>query len=339
MANPSPDPSLSILRRRLLSAATPPSTDCPSDSVDFDQIGESELSSEIESLLRAKPTDHAKQDDVDAVIQQYQAERAMSDSSTRWPRRDQIPAPAAASTRALPGSRNGARPTPPRGLPPLTTATHAELERLRAENAELKQVIEEYREVLEANDPAIWEQRFNEAEQLLKEKDEQLQALKAQVEEWEERFKTHRFVPHDDDLAREADELDKERARLTQERKELEAERQQLKEDEEAMMAQMREMEIGMAKDRAELARQRTELQRLQAEIQHEMELLQRGDASIKERLAQFQRRCHDASGRPQPGSTGIMAAVVPPAAAAASAQTAGPKETAVFKKIFGQSR
>ncbi len=338
MANQSPDPSLSLLRRRLLSAATPPLTECPSDTVDFDHVGESELGSELESLLRTKPVESERTDDVDALLQQYQAERAVGDSSSirrAAARRESVPIAA----RALAGSRHGSRPTPSRGLPPLTTTTHAEVERLRAENAELKQLIDEYREILEANDPSIWEQKLLEAENLLKDKDEQIKGLKAQVEEWEERFKTHRFVPHDDDLAKEADELDKERARLTQERKELEAERQQLKEDEEAMMAQMREMEIGMAKDRAELARQRTELQRMQAEIQHELELLQRGDANIKERLAQFQRRCHDASGRPQPTSTGIMSAVIPPAAAASSTQTAGPKETAVFKKIFGQSR
>ena len=337
MANSKPDSSLSLLRRQLLSAATPPSEGIESsDSVDFDQVEEPAIvTPELQSLLRPKSAPSSKQEDVEAVLQQYQAERAMADpSGLRLPKRESL----TNASRALSGSRLGPRPTPARGLPPLTTTTHAELERLRTENAELKQLIEEYRELLEANDPTVWEQRLNDAQQALTEKDEQLKSLRAQVEEWEERFKTHRFVPHDDDLAREADELDKERARLTQERKELEAERQQLKEDEEAMMAQMREMEIGMAKDRAELARQRTELQRLQAEIQHEIEVLQRGDATIKERLAQFQRRCQDTSSRPG-GNTAILSAVAVPPASSPSTQTAGPKETAVFKKLFGQGR
>jgi hypothetical protein len=338
MANSNLDSSLSQLRRQLLSAAPELADSANSDTVDFDNVSEAGgLGNELQSLLRPKAATASSQDDIESLLQQYQAEKTIPDSpAPRWAKREPT---VASGNRTLPGSRLGGRPTPPRGLPPLTTATQAELERLRQENTELKQLLEEYRELLEANDPAVWEQRLQEAQQTLAEKDEQLKSLRTQVEEWEERFKTHRFVPHDDELAKEADELDKERVRLAQERKALETERQQLKEDEEAMMAQMREMEIGMAKDRAELARQRTELQRLQAEIQHELDLLQRGDASLKERLAQFQRRCHDATGRPSPGGTGIFTAAVPPAASSASTQTAGPKETAVFKKLFGQSR
>jgi hypothetical protein len=56
----------------------------------------------------------------------------------------------------------------------------------------------------------------------------------------------------------------------------------------------MREMEVSMARERALLARQETELKRLSAEIQHELEIMQRGDASLREQLSKFQRRAAD---------------------------------------------
>lgn len=42
------------------------------------------------------------------------------------------------------------------------------------------------------------------------------------------------------------------------------------------------------------MARQETELKRLSAEIQQELELMQRGDAGLREHLAKFQRRAAD---------------------------------------------
>ena len=91
-------------------------------------------------------------------------------------------------------------------------------------------------------------------------------------------------------------------SRLTQERKRLDEERKQLREDEEGLENQMREMEIGMARERAILARQETELKRLMAEIQHELDLLQRGDAGLREQMSKFQRRAQDVMARP-PGA------------------------------------
>ena len=49
-----------------------------------------------------------------------------------------------------------------------------------------------------------------------------------------------------------------------------------------------------MARERALMARQETELKRLSAEIQQELELMQRGDASLREQLIKFQRRASD---------------------------------------------
>jgi hypothetical protein len=56
----------------------------------------------------------------------------------------------------------------------------------------------------------------------------------------------------------------------------------------------MREMEVSMARERAMLARQETELKRLSAEIQHELDILQLGDAGLREQMARFQRRAQE---------------------------------------------
>jgi hypothetical protein len=84
-----------------------------------------------------------------------------------------------------------------------------------------------------------------------------------------------------------------------------------LRDDEESLEKQMRMMEVSMAKDRALMARQETELKRLSAEIQHELEIMQRGDAALREQLSKFQRRAADVmTGRIGPNG----AAVAPPA-------------------------
>src|SRR5205814_609627 len=143
--------------------------------------------------------------DVESLLQRYQAEKGMSAGQM------DVATPATNGTRrgTLPDLRlaGGSKETSPRtgparaGLPALTTAANAEVEKLRAENAELRQLVNEYREVLEANDPTVWEQKVAHAEQQVAEKDEQIAVFKQKVDEWNEKFKTHRFVPHDDELA------------------------------------------------------------------------------------------------------------------------------------------
>jgi hypothetical protein len=77
-----------------------------------------------------------------------------------------------------------------------------------------------------------------------------------------------------------------------------------LRDDEEASEKQMREMEVSMARERALMARQETELKRLSAEIQHELEIMQRGDAALREQMQKFQRRATEVmNGRPGGGS------------------------------------
>src|ERR1051326_259343 len=259
MPTSTPDPvpaSVNTIRRRLISASPdakkgPAEGDHDGAAVDFDAVSESGLLRDLQKP--AKGPAPVGYDEVEALLQRYQTEKGIKSS-------EPAPSPAATvSTRRGSGvtdlrslaamvQSDATRPAPGRTstLPPLTTTGNAELERLRAENGELRQLVAEYRELLEANDPSVWEQKVTHAEHIAAEREEQVKVMRQRVEEWDTKFKTHRFVPQDDELAQTADELDKERAKLAQESKQLETDRQQLKEDEEGMMKQMRDMEVGM---------------------------------------------------------------------------------------------
>jgi DNA repair exonuclease SbcCD ATPase subunit len=349
MPNPPNDPippSLSMIRRRLISAIPAPdkgathADDLKSETIDFESVNSEGVLNGLDEPARPQltPTGY---DDVEAMLARYQAEKGLAPVESK-------PAPATNGSRRLAsstekrltdaGKGHTGRADQSRSLPPLTNQPRSELERLKTENAELRQLNAEYRELLEANDPTVWEQKVADAEQKLAENEAQLNEMRTRVEAWDEKFKTHRFVPHDEESAQMADELDKERAKLALDRKQLEKEREQLKEDEDSLMNQMRDMEVSMAKDRAELARQRTELQRLQTEIKHELELMQRGDAGVKERLAQFQRRYQDALVRPaQPQAAPAPPPPVQQAAPPAPSASPRPRDSTVFKRLFGQ--
>lgn len=182
-----------------------------------------------------------------------------------------------------------------------------EYQRLKSENKELRKLLDEMKQLLqEASDT---EQRFAakdaESQATLAAKEAQLQELSAQLGTIEDQIARGELAPPPpipktrNEMEEWADELEKESAKLNQERKRLDEERRQLREDEQGLEAQMREMEVSMARERALLARQETELKRLSAEIQHELELMQRGDAGLREQMAKFQRRAQEAVTRP----------------------------------------
>lgn len=179
---------------------------------------------------------------------------------------------------------------------------HPEIQRLKSENKELRQLLGEMKQLLqEASDN---EQQFAAKEQefqaTLAEKQRQIETLSQQLQAIEEQINSGVLTNQPaqpktrTELEEWADELEKEQAKLDQERRRLDEERRQLREDEEALEKQMREMEVSMARERAIMARQETELKRLSAEIQHELELMQRGDPALREQMQKFQRRAQD---------------------------------------------
>jgi phage shock protein A len=181
-------------------------------------------------------------------------------------------------------------------------AAQNEMMRIRGENKELRKLLEEMKLLLqEASDS---EQQFvnkqKEFEKELAAKDAHIEELSSQLGAIEEQIAKGELVAPPPvpktrtELEEWADELEKENSKLEKERKRLDNERRQLREDEEGMETQMREMEVQMARERAMIARQETELRRLSAEIQQELEMMQRGDSSLREQMSRFQRRAQE---------------------------------------------
>jgi hypothetical protein len=210
---------------------------------------------------------------------------------------------------------------------PLVDQLTHEVEHYRGEAQALQQLMEEMRQLLQ--EASEQEQRV-QAE--LADRDQKLAAAATRNQELETIINTKPKTKTE--LEEWADELERESMQIAQERRTMEKDRQQLREDETSLETQMREMEVGMARERALLARQEQELKRLNAEIQHELELMQRGDGALRERLAQFQRRHAEATGAPLAGS--YYGATTSPVATAHP--TPPPKKndtTGLLRKLF----
>jgi chromosome segregation ATPase len=194
---------------------------------------------------------------------------------------------------------------------------NAQIEELRAENAELKtettrlrqhlekalsatkmdnprggEEVERYRQMLDKARERLSQAekeldmaraREQDYENLLEEKSEQIRKLHMQLQ----------AAPTPGSSAGTPTEEE-----LRQLFAELQRERSILEEDRGTMEQQFKEMELGMARERAELGRQRAEVKRLQAELEHLKAMIARGD-----QLALTQLR-EEFLGRKQSGSS-----------------------------------
>ncbi len=214
----------------------------------------------------------------------------------------------------MPGTLPGAAsltPEPAPNLPPGKTVD--DYKRVKQENRELRKLLDEMKQLLQEASDNEQKAAAREAEVQvqLTAKQRQVDEVTAQLQSIEEQLATGALaaappVPKTrTELEEWEDDMEREAAKLNKARRELDDERKQLREDEESLEQQMRQMEVGMAKERAMMARQEMELKRLSAEIQHELELMQRGDASLREQLSKFQRRAadvmHGRLGQPPP--------------------------------------
>lgn len=159
-----------------------------------------------------------------------------------------------------------------------------DVETYKKEAESLQQLMEEMRQLLQ--EASEQEQRMQNE---VADRDLKLEAAEARLVELENVINTKPKTKTE--LEEWADDLERESMQIAQQQRALEEDRKQLRDDEAALEKQMREMEVGMARERALLARQEQELKRLNAEIQHELEIMQRGDGALRERLALFQRR------------------------------------------------
>jgi hypothetical protein len=335
MANPTSPPRLSPaeLRRRLLAP--------PTDAASAPVIPE-EAPPVVRPAARRDTTRYATQMaiDLDALMQE-----ASPGSGTRLTplpegrldptqfRQPEKPAPAPTqSTHSMPSFQ-----LPP-AVPAMPAHAHGadELTLLRLQNAELTRLIEEMRPLIEeaTAQELVTQNNEKEFQDKLAEKDLLLEQAQLQVKDLEEKLAAvppPKIPKTRDELEEWSDELEKDNAKLTQERKRLDEDRRQLREDEEALERQMREMECSMARERAMMARQETELKRLSAEIQHELELLQRGDGTLREQLSKFQRRHQEVLSRTSPAAMSAPAAVAEESAPAVPTK----KDSGLFGRIF----
>jgi chromosome segregation ATPase len=170
-----------------------------------------------------------------------------------------------------------------------------------------------------------WAEQQKEYEALLEEKSEVIRSLHQKIQELREGGAVERPAGE----PAQSGEIEDLKARL-------EAEREQLRQDEETLMQQMTQMEMTMSRERAEMARQRNELQRLYSDIKHELEVASR-DATLRDRLATFQRRHQEFSGRKNMGGSGEAAAAAETQEPAPQSDTTpAKKNTGILKRFFG---
>jgi chromosome segregation ATPase len=172
-----------------------------------------------------------------------------------------------------------------------------ELEQLRLENAQFRQLCAELEQALaEATqaspESAALDERFRDYEALLESKDETIRSLHLQLQETQQMLEEAACKPN----ARRSGPVPREEEMLALS-EELERERRQLQEDEQSLMEQMRQMELSMARERAEMARQRNDLQRLAGEIRHDLERLERNGA-LQSKMDELRAKFQDATTR-----------------------------------------
>ncbi len=312
---PDPPPSISAaeLRRQLLASNPPamgPATtgtlDVPTDTARSAQTGNSSVSTE--EMLRKLRMPTGTTATPPTVQPDEHAVAAMA-------------ARASINRRSAPaGGRYGAETPPNYGMPGTDTPSapegpHPDVARLKSENKELRQLLDEMKHLLQEASES--EQNFarskKEFDTTNADKQQQIDELRSQLTQIEEQISSGNLGPAAGppktrtELEEWADELEQEHGKITQEKKRLAEDRTQLREDEESLEKQMRQMEVSMARERALMARQETELKRLSAEIQHELELMQRGDASLREQLSKFQRRAQDVLQKPGGNGSGTQ--------------------------------
>lgn len=302
---PDPPPALSAdeLRRRLLASTPPPiAADAPAWNP----------GSNLDLLSRLRMPG-GKSGAVSVPAARSVPTPALSPESVRVPPVRRPPTPAARYAPPDPASAIAGALSQIAGLGegsgrlPLDDTPLAEVQRLRAENRELRSLLDELRHLLQEASEGEQRAAGTEAElrAALAAKDAQVEELSGQLGAVEEQIARGDLAPPPPaaksrgELEEWADELEREAAQVGQERRRVDDDRRQLMEDEEGLERQMREMEVGMARERAMLARQETELKRLHAEIQHELDLLQRGDAGLREQMAKFQRRAAEVMQKP----------------------------------------
>jgi hypothetical protein len=188
------------------------------------------------------------------------------------------------------------------------TTTVEELALLRAENADLRNRLDQNEQLLHAAvaSEEVWLERQKEYEVLLEEKSDVIRSLHQKIQELQEGSEGQNLARAD---------------QLVVFKKELDARQAQLQEDEKSLVNQMRTMEMALSRDRAELARQRNDILRLQSDVHREIEVASR-DAGLRERLATIRTRGSNGPGTGRAPKTEINIELPPELPASTNTQS-----------------
>jgi chromosome segregation ATPase len=170
-----------------------------------------------------------------------------------------------------------------------------ELDSLRAERDELKQLLHNQLEAAEGATGEPSKELQTEVarlQQLLEEKDAHISRLEAPRE--------HTGQSGGADIEEYEAELNEFRRQLEADRQALNQEMEQLRVRNQELQDAAREAELELSRERAQLARERAQLDRLRDEIRQELERAQR-NAEADERMAPLQRLQQEVAGRHRP--------------------------------------
>jgi len=168
----------------------------------------------------------------------------------------------------------------------------AELDSLRVERDELKQLLQEQVDAAEAGngqESAGLQDEVARLRQLLEEKDAHISRLQTPRES------TGRSG--EADIEEYEAELNEFRRQLEADRQAVSQEMEQLRVRNQELQDAAREAELELSRERAQLARERVQLDRLRDEIRQELERAQR-NAEADERMAPLQRLQQEVAGR-----------------------------------------
>ena len=322
--DPPPSISAAELRRRLLASTPPPSLSSGSGVVDQPAVTmrvgvrTNALSQQLSRLTMPGTNGPVSASSLPAISDpspMVETPSALPTRSRLQSAVEQAP-PASSVPSAGMGVSHSRGPAAESGVSTSAVRVHSEddYRRIKQENRELRKLLDEMKQLLQEasdNEQTHATREAQLADQLAQ-KQRQIDELTDQLQSIEEQVASGMLMQAPPtpktrtELEDWNDELEQESTKLDKAKRDLQDERKQLRDDEESLERQMRMMEVSMAKERALMARQETELKRLSAEIQHELEIMQRGDAALREQLSKFQRRAADViTGRTGPqGST-----------------------------------
>lgn len=193
--------------------------------------------------------------------------------------------------------------------------------RLKAENAQLKQLSEEARRrISQLQEEALKvTKRDADIDKMLEEKSEQIRQLEEKLAKLE--AKQSSGVSEEELIALHG---------------ELERERQTLDDDRQSMEEQFRQLELSMARERAEIARERNELQRTKTELKLKQDTIDKHTQAERSPLQQLREDLHADPSQPMAAS-GMPMPTLPALNRRAPEDEITPRRSGIISRFLGK--